>query len=119
MALPGAYEEQAWVGTRWMVRKRTFAHVLAIEGGKPRAYARAAGTEGPATVLTFRAGAELADGLRTAGAPYFFAEWGTRWGAQVIGMRIGKSVDWDEVAVLLTESHRLLAPRGKKAPAPR
>ncbi len=26
-----AYEERAWVGTRWMVRKRTFAHVLGVE----------------------------------------------------------------------------------------
>lgn len=23
LALPDAYEEQAWVGTRWMVRKKT------------------------------------------------------------------------------------------------
>ncbi len=28
LALPEAYEEQAWVGTRWRVRGRTFAHVL-------------------------------------------------------------------------------------------
>ena len=26
LALPDAYEEQAWAGTRWCVRKRTFAH---------------------------------------------------------------------------------------------
>ncbi len=54
LALPQAYEEDAWVGTRWRVRTRTFAHVVAIDGGWPRAYARAAGTVGPATVLTFR-----------------------------------------------------------------
>ena len=32
LRLPEAYEEQAWVGTRWRIRKRTFAHVLVIEG---------------------------------------------------------------------------------------
>src|SRR5687767_1364675 len=26
LALPDAYEEKAWAGTRWMVRKKTFAH---------------------------------------------------------------------------------------------
>lgn len=31
LALPDAYEERAWLGTRWMVRKRTFAYILGIE----------------------------------------------------------------------------------------
>lgn len=31
LALPDAYEERAWKGTRWMVRKKTFAHVLGVE----------------------------------------------------------------------------------------
>ncbi|NND75508.1 MAG: hypothetical protein HKN44_10940, partial [Ilumatobacter sp.] len=31
LALPDAHEERAWVGTRWMVRTRTFAHVLGVE----------------------------------------------------------------------------------------
>jgi len=31
LALPDAHEQRAWVGTRWMVRKRTFAHVLGVE----------------------------------------------------------------------------------------
>ena len=35
LALPEAYEEQAWVGTRWRIRKRTFAHVLTIDAGWP------------------------------------------------------------------------------------
>ena len=50
--LPEAYEEEAWVGTRWRVKGKTFAHVIAIADGWPGAYARAAGTDGPATVLT-------------------------------------------------------------------
>jgi hypothetical protein len=51
LALPEAYEERAWVGTRWRVRGRTFAHVLEIVQGRPQSHARAAGC-GP--VLTFR-----------------------------------------------------------------
>ena len=36
LALPEAYEESAWVGTRWRIRKNTFAHVLTIDaGGRP------------------------------------------------------------------------------------
>lgn len=111
LRLPEAYEEQAWAGTRWMVRKRNFAHVVKIDAGWPPAYARAAGSDGPLVVLTFRASGLLYDTLRTTGAPFFHAEWGTLWGTKVIGMSIGKSVDWDEVAVLLGQSYRLLAPK--------
>jgi hypothetical protein len=50
LGLPEAYEEQAWVGTRWRVRTRTFAHVLTVDAGWPPAYARAAATDGPVTV---------------------------------------------------------------------
>ncbi|HTE53344.1 MAG TPA: hypothetical protein VK698_20960 [Kofleriaceae bacterium] len=98
------------MGTRWMIRKRNFAHVVQIEGGWPPAYARAAGSDGPLTVLTFRAAGLLHETLRTTGAPFFEAEWGTRWGTKVMGMAIGRDVDWEEVSVLLTESYRLLAP---------
>lgn len=111
LRLPQAYEEQAWAGTRWMVRKRNFAHVVHIDAGWPPAYARAAGSDGPLTVVTFRASGMLYDTLRTTGPPFFHAAWGTRWGTKVIGMAIEKRIDWDEVAVLLTESYRLLAPR--------
>jgi hypothetical protein len=111
LALPETYEEAAWVGTRWMIRKRNFAHVVEIAEGWPPAYARAAGTDGPSTVLTFRAAGMLYDTLRTTGAPYFQPAWGTRWGTKVIGMRLGKRVAWEEVRVLLTESYRLLAPK--------
>jgi hypothetical protein len=114
LALPGAYEEQAWVGTRWMVRKRNFAHVVAIADGWPPAYAKAAGTDGPAIVLTFRAAGMLYDTLRTTGAPFFQPVWGTKWGTKVIGLTLGKRVDWSEVRVLLTESHRLLAPSSRR-----
>jgi hypothetical protein len=75
LALPDAFEEDAWVGTRWKIRTRTFAHVVAIVDGKPDAYAAAAGVEAAATVLTFRsAGDELA-ALAAMGPPFFKPVW--------------------------------------------
>lgn len=107
MGLPEAYEEKAWVGTRWRVRKRTFAHVLTIDSGTPRAYARAAGSDGPLTVVTFTSAGPELEALANAGPPFFVA----RWGRVVVGMALDGDVDWDEVAELLTESYCVLAPR--------
>jgi len=106
LALPEAHEEQAWVGTRWRVRAHTFAHVLTVESGRPPAYARAAGTEGPAVVLTFRGDPAELDALAGVGAPYFRV----RWGREVGGLVIGPDTSWDEVAELLTDSYRVMAP---------
>lgn len=109
LALPEAYEERAWHGVRWRIRTRTFAHLLPIEGGHPPSYARVAGTDGPATVLTFHSsGAELA-ALQHSG-PRFF---GAPWGPQIVGLVLdpGPEVDPEELTELLTESYRLLAPR--------
>jgi hypothetical protein len=106
-ALPDAYEEPAWVGTRWRVRGRTFAHVVAIADGRPPAFARAVGEDGPLTVVTFRSsGAEL-DALGASGRPYFVPPW---WHG-VVGMVLDGATDWDEVGELLTESYCLLAPK--------
>ncbi len=110
LSLPGASEEAAWVGTRWVVRKKNFAHVLSIYDGKPKAYARAAGSDGPLAVLTFRATRERHAALCARGAPFFDAVWGTTWGTRVVGMRLDGKLDWKELAKLLAESHRLLAP---------
>jgi hypothetical protein len=104
LVLPEAYEEPAWVGVRWAVRKRTFAHVLTIFGGRPRAYARAAGSDGPLVVLTFRS-------KRAHRPPYFRAVWGTKWGAQVIGLPLEGRIKWSELAALIDESYRLVAPK--------
>ena len=40
LGLPEVVEEQAWVGTRWRIRNKTFAHVLRIDSGWPPAYFR-------------------------------------------------------------------------------
>ena len=52
--LPEVVEQEAWVGTRWRIRTKTFAHVLVVDDGRPAAHARALGHDGPAVVLTFR-----------------------------------------------------------------
>jgi hypothetical protein len=106
LGLPETFEEPAWVGTRWRVRSRTFAHLLTVVGGWPKAYSRAASSDGPATVLTFRsAGAELG-ALRAAGRPFF----ATPWRPDEVGLVLDGSVGWTEVAELLAESYRVQAP---------
>jgi hypothetical protein len=113
--LPEAYEEAAWVGTRWRIRTRTFAHVVVIADGHPPAYARAAGTDGPVTVLTFRAaGPELA-ALSAAGPPFFAPV----WFGDMVGLVLDETTDWDEVRELLVESYCKLAPKKLAEQVPR
>jgi hypothetical protein len=107
LALPEAYEEEAWVGTRWCVRKKTFAHVVTINAGWPPAYSRAAGTDGPAVVLTFRSSGPELEALSSIGAPFFRPP----WAPNIVGMLLDSAVDWNEVAELVTESYCMLAPR--------
>ena len=107
LRLPDAYEEPAWVGTRWRVRDRTFAHVLVIASAWPPAYALAAATDGPATVLMFRSSGPELDALRNVGPPFF----APRWRADEVGMIVDDSVDWGEVVELLTDSYCVMAPK--------
>ena len=105
--LPEAREEAAWTGIRWCIGRKNFAHVLTIEHGWPPAYARAAGTQGPACVLTFRRPAAMLEAPRFAQAPYFRPVW---W-PNIAGLVIDGGTDWDEAGRLLTDRYRLLAPR--------
>jgi hypothetical protein len=106
LGLPEAGEEQAWVGTRWRIRGRTFAHVLVVDSGWPPAYARAAATDGPVTVLTFRSAGPELHVLRGAGRPFFAPV----WRSDEVGMVLDSGVDWTEIAELVTESYCILAP---------
>lgn len=96
-ALPDAYEEKAWVGVRWRVRGKTFAHVLRIElrGGPAE------------VVLVFRAEGEEFEMLRHAGPPFRLLG----WGRDALGLTIDDDTDWDEVRELVTESFCVMAPR--------
>ena len=97
LGLPDAYEERAWVGTRWMVRKRTFAHVLGVE----------VANAGPLIVLSFRSAGEELEILRLAGHPFFVLG----WGRDALGMVLDANTDWDEVRELMIESYCVLAPK--------
>jgi hypothetical protein len=107
VAFPEVREEEAWVGVRWRIRTRTFAHVLVVGDGWPPAYARAAGSDGPITVLMFRSSGVERDALRHGGPPFFSVP----WRADEVGLVLGDQIDWTEVAELLTDSYCLLAPR--------
>jgi len=105
--LPDVHEEQAWVGTRWTVRKKNFAHVVVVRGGWPAAYAEAAGSDGPITVLTFRSPPADLEALSNVGHPFFKPVWFD----DIVGMVIDSATDWQEVAELVTESYCWLAPK--------
>ena len=97
LALPDAYEESAWVGTRWCVRKRTFAHVLTVEQDD----------RAPLVILVFRAAGEDLEMLSHAGHPFF----AMGWGRNALGMVIDDDTDWDEVGELVTDSYCVFAPK--------
>lgn len=107
LGLPETYEEPAWVGTRWRIRKRTFAHVLTVDSDHPAARARAGGADEPVCVLTFRSPGDEIAGLIGSGPPFYQPG----WGADVVGMVLDEGTDWTEVAELLTESYCVLAPK--------
>jgi len=107
LGLPDAYEEAAWAGIRWRIRKHTFAHVLTIDAGWPPAYAQAAHHDGPLTVLTFRLPVVRLESPRFARAPFFKPV----WFADIAGIALDGRTDWDEIEGLLTESYRVLAPK--------
>jgi hypothetical protein len=104
-SLPEAVEEEAWVGTRWRVRGRTFAHVLLVDAGWPPAYARVIGTDGPCLVAAVRSsGAEL-DALRATGPPFFAPPW--RSDEVLVAV---DGIEPRELAELVTESYCAVAP---------
>lgn len=106
-ALPEVHEERAWVGVRWRVRGRTFAHVLVTAGGRPAAHVRASGAADGTCLLVFRSSGVELDVLGRTGPPFFRPP----WGADTVGMVLGTDPDWAEVGELLTESYCTRAPR--------
>lgn len=107
LALPEAYEEPAWTGVRWRVRKRTFAHVYTIDAESTSVLKGTLHIDGEATAVTFRVPGDELQALREQGYPFVFAG----WGRDVMKMHLDDATDWAEVAELLTDSFCLLAPR--------
>jgi hypothetical protein len=107
LALPEAYEEDAWTGVRWRVRSKTFAHVLVAQEGYTSAYRDLTGVTVPTTVLTFRSSGDELLALVHAGPPFYRPP----WSPTVVGMVLDDDTDWDEVDELVTESYRFCAPQ--------
>jgi hypothetical protein len=97
LALPDAYEEHAWTGRRWMVRKRNFAHVFSMYDPNEKVV----------TLVAFRSPDEERGALVASGHPFFMLG----WGRNVVGMVIDDRTDWDEVQEIVTESYCVLAPQ--------
>ncbi|MFI6077851.1 MmcQ/YjbR family DNA-binding protein [Actinoplanes sp. NPDC051343] len=109
--LPETYEEPAWIGVRWRIRKRTFAHVYAPD---PE---RCPGAGETPTVMTFRVPSDELLGLTADGFPFFRAE----WGRNVAGAFLDDHTDWTEIAELITDSYCEMAPKflvARVAPTP-
>ena len=107
LALPEAYEEQAWVGTRWRIRKRTFAHVLTIDAGWPPARTARGGERRPVHGADLPVDRARIPAFRDLGRPFFVP--GS--GRDDVGIVLGADTDWGEIAELLTESYCVLAPK--------
>lgn len=106
-ALPEAYEEDAWTGVRWRIRKQTFAHVMVAQEGYESSYRDITGDPGQRTVLTFHAGGDELLALTHAGLPFYKPP----WSGSIVGLVLDDDTDWTEVGELVTESYRLRAPR--------
>jgi hypothetical protein len=105
LKLPEAYEESAWVGIRWIVGQKNFAHVLGIDSGWPPAYAKAAGTNGPAFVMTFQSRGRDSEPPEFGYYPFFRPV----WFPNIVGMIIDDETDWSEVSELLKISFTVMA----------
>jgi hypothetical protein len=107
LALPEAYEEDAWTGVRWRIRAKTFAHVMVAQEGYESSFRAITGIPDPTTLLTFRATGDELLALVHAGRPFYKPP----WSPTIVGMEVDDDTDWDEVAELVTESYRFCAPQ--------
>lgn len=96
LRLPEAWDEPAWTGHRFLVRKKNFAHVFAVhEDGADR------------TIVAVRSPDDERDALLASGHPFFLLG----WGRNAVGMVLDEETDWDEVTEIVTESYCVLAPK--------
>ncbi len=92
LAFPDAYEEKAWAGSRWLIRRRNFAFCLGVDDR---------------VVVVFRSAPPELDALAHAGHPFF----SLGEGKNVVGMVIDDNTDWQELSELLSDSYCLMAPK--------
>jgi len=107
LALPEAYEEDAWTGVRWRIRAKTFAHVMVAQAGFESSFRDITGVADTTTILTFHASGDELLALTHSGLPFYKPP----WSPTIVGMVIDERTDWGEVADLVTESYRVCAPQ--------
>src|SRR5262245_14014036 len=107
LALPEAYEEDAWTGVRWRIRTKTFAHVMVAQKGFESSFRDITGVADPTTVLTFRATGDELFALAHASLPFYKPP----WSPTIVGRLIDGATDGADVSSLLVESYRISAPR--------
>jgi hypothetical protein len=97
LSLSEATEVPTPSGVDFQIRRRAFARLLTITDPAGRDF----------TMLAFRADPDEREVLLAIGHPYFEV----RSGVDRVGIIIEDATDWDELAELVTESYRLLAPK--------
>ena len=107
LALPEAHEQDAWIGVRWRIRQRTFAHLAHVDPGGGSVFGLAARLSRPADVITFRSAGEELEALVHSGLPFYKPD----WSPHVVGMVLDDETDWAEVTELMTDSYCLMAPK--------
>lgn len=107
LALPEAHEQDAWIGVRWRIRQRTFAHLAHVDPSGGSVFGLAARLGRPADVVTFRSCGEELEALVRSGLPFYKPD----WSPHVVGMVLDDRTDWPEVSELLTDSYCLMAPK--------
>lgn len=112
--LPESYEGPAWIGVRWRIRTRTFSHVYTPDVDRYPVYAAYVTADHEPVVMTFRVPADDLLGLTAGGFPFRRAD----WGHNVVAAILGDHTDWTELAELITDSYREMAPKFLAARVP-
>ena len=96
LALPEAVEKETWESPTFRVRDKIFAMMPTADDGRPSMWCKA-----PPESQTILVGA---DPDRFFVPPYLgHMGW--------VGMRLDRKVDWEEVALLVRRSYRMIAPK--------
>ena len=98
--LPDVERSNNPLGCYFKVRRKIFAQVATVVDHRAR----------PVTMLVFRPDPKEREALIVSGPPYFSrGAWDERLGR--LAVLIEPATDWDQVAELVTDSYRLIAPK--------